>query len=350
MTSTNRAAVLFAQDDLRVVDDYPMPELAPTDVLVRIKAVGICGSDVHYWTHGRIGDFVVTSPMVIGHESAGVVAAVGEQVDGLAKGDRVALEPGVPCRRCSHCKRGTYNLCAEMKFFATPPVHGSLATFVRHPADFCFKLPDAVSLEEGAMCEPLSVGVHACRRGGVAAGSTLLILGAGPIGLVCLLVAKAFGVLRVFVTDVSDERLAMASKLGAAGVFNAAGVEAEEMAARVREANGGERVDVSIDCCGVESAMKTGIHATQSGGTVVMVGLHDPVMKLPMFNLGTREVDLKGIFRYRDTYPTCISLLESGLVDVKPLITHRFALDELLEAFTVAKEGRDGALKVMFNV
>ena len=191
------------------------------DVLIRMQEVGICGSDVHYWTKGCIGDFVVKAPMVLGHEASGIVHEVGECVTHLKKGistiikneygirscdlfyytgDRVAIEPGVPCSLCDFCKNGQYNLCGDVFFCATPPDHGNLCRFYTHAADFCYKLPDHVSLEEGALLEPLSVGVHACRRAGVAIGKTVLICGAGPIGLVCLLTAKAMGASSVLIT------------------------------------------------------------------------------------------------------------------------------------------------------
>uniref|UniRef100_A0A804LUI7 Alcohol dehydrogenase-like N-terminal domain-containing protein n=1 Tax=Zea mays TaxID=4577 RepID=A0A804LUI7_MAIZE len=188
----NMAAWLVAKNTLKIMP-FKLPPVGPYDVRVRMKAVGICGSDVHYLREMRIAHFVVKEPMVIGHECAGVVEEVGAGVMHLSVGDRVALEPGVSCWRCRHCKGGRYNLCEDMKFFATPPVHGSLANQVVHPADLCFKLPDGVSLEEGAMCEPLSVGVHACRRAGVGPETGVLVVGAGPIGLVSLLAARAFG-------------------------------------------------------------------------------------------------------------------------------------------------------------
>ena len=189
MAESNRAAVLHAVNDLRI-DDVPVSTPGPNEVLLAIRSVGICGSDVHYWEHGRIGRFVVESPMILGHESAGVVEEVGPGVTNLSPGDRVAIEPGVPCRVCSFCKSGRYNLCPDVQFLATPPVNGSMARYMTHAADFCNKLPDHVSLDEGAMLEPLSVGIHACRRGEVGMGSRVLITGAGPIGLVTLLAAS----------------------------------------------------------------------------------------------------------------------------------------------------------------
>jgi L-iditol 2-dehydrogenase len=351
-----KAAVLFTEKDMRLVSDRARPANPGIgQVLVRMTRVGICGSDVEYWQHGRIGDFVLRAPMVIGHESAGVVVAVGPGVLGLSLGDRVALEPGVPCRACDQCRTGVYNLCPRMQFFATPPVDGSLCDLVLHPADFCFKLPDTVSDDGGAMCEPLSVGVHACERANVGAGSTVLVLGAGPIGLVCMLVARAIGARRVVMTDVRPERLAFALTVGASATVLVSRNEAENIAA-VKAAVGGDNADAlfdsAIECSGFESSMRTALAATRSGGTVCCVGLHDPVMNLPLMDANVREVDIRGIFRYRNTYRKCIALLETGNIDIKPLITHRFKFDSqenLIAGFEMARTGKD-AIKVMFSL
>eukprot|EP00752_Nemacystus_decipiens_P001576 g1537.t1 len=354
--SDNMAAWLHGVDDLRVephATDINKP-LGPNDVRVRVGAVGICGSDVHYLKHMRCADFVVKEPMVIGHEAAGVVAEIGSAVRNLACGDRVALEPGVPCRICEHCKTGRYNLCERMEFHATPPVHGSLARFVTHPSDFCFRLPAGMTLEEGAMCEPVSVGVHACRRAGVAPGQKVAILGAGPIGLVSMMVAKAFGAAELVVTDVSDERLKVAKDLGAGLTVNVKGLTPEEAAAKI-VGDAGCRPDACVDCCGFESSVATALAAAKSGGKVCLVGMGHNIMSLPVTASAAREVDVVGVFRYRDAYPTAIHLVGSGAVDVQPLITHRFSLAQdfssktINEGFRVSAGGGD-AIKVMFDL
>ncbi|CAM9293117.1 unnamed protein product [Pylaiella littoralis] len=347
---------LYGVDDLRVEPHPTQVEkpLGPNDVRVRVGAVGICGSDVHYLKHMRCADFVVEKPMVIGHEAAGVVAEVGSAVRELACGDHVALEPGVPCRTCGHCKTGRYNLCEGMEFHATPPVHGSLARFVTHPSDFCFKLPPGMTLEEGAMCEPVSVGVHACRRAGVEPGQKVAVLGAGPIGLVSMMVAKAFGAAAVVITDVSDERLKVAKDLGADVVVNVKGLSPADAAAGV-VGEGGRRPDACVDCCGFESSVATALAAAKSGGKVCLVGMGHNMMNLPVTGSAAREVDLVGVFRYRDAYPTAIHLVGSGAIDVQPLITHRFSLAEdfsseaINEGFRVSAGGGD-AIKVMFDL
>jgi len=329
--------------------DVPNPK--DDEVLLKMDSVGICGSDVHYWTHGSIGDFIVKAPMVLGHEAAGIVEKCGKNVTHLKPGDRVAIEPGVACRKCDYCKTGKYNLCPEMKFCATPPYHGNLCRYYAQDADFCFKLPDNVSLEEGALMEPLSVGVHACRRAGVCLGKTVLICGAGPIGLVNLLTAMAMGASEVVITDISEHRLEVARKMGASATFfvqrgSSAEDNAEAIAKLFRD---GRQPDITIECSGAESSICTGILATRSGGCLVLVGLGPAKVQIPIVNAACREVDIRGIFRYANCYPAAIEMVASGKVDVKPLITHRFKLEETLAAFETAKTGAGNAIKVMIK-
>lgn len=224
-----------------------------------MDCVGICGSDVHYLANGRIGDFIVTKPMVIGHEAAGVVAKVGAKVKNVKVGDRCAIEPGVPCYICDFCKTGNYNLCPEMKFCATPPYDGNLTRYYKHAADFCFKLPDHVTMEEGALLEPLSVGVHACRRAGIGLGSNVLILGAGPIGLVTLLVAQSMGASKIMITDLVQQRLDVAKELGATYTLLMKRDESAEAVAKQIENIMGVMPDKTVECCGAETTTRLGI-------------------------------------------------------------------------------------------
>lgn len=341
-----KAAVLHKTRDLRL-EDVPTPRYGPDDVLVKIGSVGICGSDVHYLKTGRIGDFVVEKPMILGHEVAGVVAEVGANVTTLKVGDRVALEPGVPCRRCEACKTGRYNLCPDVRFFATPPINGALSDFAVSPADFAYKIPDTLSLDAAALIEPLSVGIHACRRGNLMAGQSVLIAGAGPIGLTSLMAAKASGATEIFISDVREHRLELARKLGATHAFDAR----EDAAKLVRDATNGRGVDLAIECAGAEAAFVSCLEAAKSGGTIVVVGLgEDSTYRVPMVELAVKELDLKGIFRYVYTYPAAINLLASGAVDVEAMITHHFPLAEVLRGFEYAEQGTDGAVKVMIDV
>eukprot|EP01117_Protostelium_nocturnum_P007526 TRINITY_DN2697_c0_g1_i1.p1 TRINITY_DN2697_c0_g1~~TRINITY_DN2697_c0_g1_i1.p1 ORF type:complete len:349 (-),score=63.15 TRINITY_DN2697_c0_g1_i1:124-1170(-) len=341
---TNRAAVLKSINNL-VLEDIEMPVPKPHEVLVSMKSIGICGSDVHYWVEGRIGDFILNAPMVVGHESAGLVVEVGSEVTHLKPGDRVTLEPGVPCSRCNYCRTGKYNLCKDMQFMATPPVHGSIANFIVHDASFCFKLEDHVSYEEGAMCEPLAVGIHACNRANVQIGHRVLVMGAGPIGLVSMLAAKAAGATKVTLVDLKEERLSVGREMGADGTILAT----ENVLAEI-ERRGLGPIDVTIECSGAQPAVKTALHCTRSGGVVVLVGVGQREITLPLVDALVREVDIRGVFRYANCYPKALALITSGKIDVKPLITHRFQIEDVVKAFETSRDMRDGAIKVMVNV
>ncbi|CAH3121192.1 unnamed protein product [Pocillopora meandrina] len=347
VTKGNLSAVLRKVDDLSL-EERPIPQPGKGEVQIQMHAVGICGSDVHYWKKGRIGDFILTAPMVLGHESSGVVSAVGEGVTHLKVGDRVAIEPGAGCRQCSFCKEGRYNLCPDMKFAATPPIDGSLCRYYVHAADFCFKLPDHVSFEEGALLEPLSVAVHACRRAGISIGSNVLVCGAGPIGLVNLMTAKACGASKVAITDIDEGRLNKAKELGADYIFKIdPSKDSRDIAKEIENSLGA--ADQTIECTGAESSFHTAIYATKSGGTLVVVGMGKPVVQFPIVDALVREVDIRGIFRYTNCYPAALALVASGKVDAKPLITHHFKLEQSLDAFETSRTGAGGAIKVMIH-
>nr|XP_014343690.1 PREDICTED: sorbitol dehydrogenase isoform X2 [Latimeria chalumnae] len=296
---SNLAVVVHAAGDLRV-EFRPVPEPGPNEVLLRIHSVGICGSDVHYWLHGRIGDFVVKKPMVLGHEASGTVVKLGPAVTHLKPGDRVAIEPGVPRETDEFCKTGRYNLSPTIFFCATPPDDGNLCRYYVHNANFCYKLPDNVTFEEGALIEPLSVGIHACRRAGVTLGSQVLICGAGPIGLVSLIVAKGMGASQVVVTDLSASRLEKAKELGADFTLEITNETSEKLAQKVSDLLGC-MPEITMECTGAESSIQTGIYATRSGGTLVLIGLGPAMLKVPIVNALVREVDIRGIFRYCNT-------------------------------------------------
>lgn len=346
MPDVNLSAVLYKAGDLRL-EERPVPEPRHGEVQIAVHSVGICGSDVHYLTKGAIGDFIVNAPMLLGHESSGTVTKLGEGVTNLKVGDRVAIEPGVPCRLCEFCKTGRYNLCPHIEFLATPPYNGDLARYHVHAADFCYKLPDNVSFEEGALLEPLSVGVHACQRAGVTVGRNVLICGAGPIGLVSLLTAKAMGAARVIVIDIIASRLEFAKQLGADVIMTVELSSEPRANASVITKLLGCQPDVTIECSGAESCLQTAVYATKSGGVTMLVGLGPAEVRFPAVNAAMREVDIRGVFRYANCYPTALSMVASGTVNVKPLVTHHFKLEQSLEAFEVARTGAGGAVKVM---
>lgn len=281
--------------------------------------------------------------MILGHEASGVVRLVGENVSNLEEGDRVAIEPGVPCSGCTYCKSGRYNLCPHIKFAATPPVDGSLAHFIVHPARFLYKLPPMISFDEAALFEPLSVGIHACRRGHVRLSSTVLVTGAGPIGLMCMIVAKASGASQVSIMDIDSDRLQVAKELGADRVI-LSHVEGDP-----KVCVEGIEADVCIEATGVESAIKACVHGAKRGGVVVLVGMGRSEISLPMLEIGIREIELRGIFRYCNTYPAALDLVNSGKVNLKRLVTHRFKIFDAFEAFEAARNRASKAIKVIID-
>ncbi|ORZ16577.1 sorbitol dehydrogenase-2 [Absidia repens] len=351
VNGTNRCVVLNKPLDI-AFENRPVPEIGHGDVLVNIKATGICGSDVHYWLKGGVGSFIVKKPMVLGHESAGIIAAVGPGVTNLKVGDRVALEPGVACRMCEQCKQGRYNLCPEMVFAATPPYDGTLCNYYRHAADFCYKLPDHVTLEEGALIEPLSVGIHAARRSQIRSGHRVFIFGAGPVGLLTAAAAKAAGASHITIADITPSRLEFAKTYCTNSQVLLERPEQGEpnieysrrTAAKILETE--QLSDVVIDCTGAETCVQTAVLLTKNGGSVVLVGMGAAVQSLPIADISAREVDIKGIFRYCNTYPMAVEMLASGAIDVKPLITHSYSLEDSVKAFEHARDGTDNAIKI----
>ncbi|XP_075220676.1 sorbitol dehydrogenase-like isoform X2 [Lycorma delicatula] len=311
--------------------------------------VGICGSDVHYYVHGHCGEYVVKDPMIIGHEASGIVHKVGSKVTTLKPGDRVAIEPGVSCKSCKFCKEGRYNLCPEMAFCATPPIHGNLQQYYCHSADFCFKLPDNMSLEEGALLEPLAVGVHSCKRGGVTLGSTVLITGGGPIGLVTCVVAKAMGASKVLITGARDHGLLLAKKLGADFTLKVNKTEDTTTLSKKIIDTLGQRPDITIDCGGTEATLSLGMEVTEWGGVLVVVGFAAEKVTTALIPALAREIDLRGVFRYANDYPLAMSMVATGKVNVKQLITHNFNIEQTVDAFDTAHERRGNPVKIMIH-
>lgn len=319
--------------------EAPMPVMGPDDVTIKIQSVGVCGSDLHYYSKGSIGDFVVKFPFVLGHEAAGVVTEVGQNVKALKPGDRVCMEPGIPCMKCEECLTGHYNLCKDVKFWATPPYDGVLSEYVTHPAAFTFKIPDNMSFTEGALVEPLAIGLHACNTGGVKLGHTVAIVGAGCIGLVTLLAARAYGATRVIVGDVLDKRLDKARELGAIPV----NTKENDLAQKVMELTGGRGADVCIDCAGFTPTVDSCLSAAKPAGMVIIVGMgEDRVNGFNTSIMSTKELTVKSIFRYRNLYPTAINAIADGRIDVGAIVSHRFSFDDTINAFaTCTKDIRN---------
>ncbi|CAI7678541.1 hypothetical protein N7533_003881 [Penicillium manginii] len=320
------------------------------DVIVRIVATGLCGSDVHYWQHGRIGQYIVEKPIILGHESSGIVVKCGEQVTDLAVGDRVMLEPGFACNICHYCRGGRYNLCESMRFAATPPYDGTLAKYYRAPSECCYKLPPHISLRDGSMIEPLSVAVHSCRLAGSLQEKSVAVFGAGPVGLLCSAVARAFGASTVVAIDVVDSRLASALKHGATNAYKMNAESPESNAKELLDSIGLKYgFDVVLDATGAEPCLSCGIHALTRGGTFVQVGLGNPNPSLPVGQICDKEAVFKGSFRYGPgDFKLAIDLLNSRRVKLDGLVTHEFSFEQAEDAFKNVV-GRAGIKSVIYG-
>ena len=326
--------------------DIPQPK--DDEVLVKLEYVGICGSDLHYYESGAIGDYVVKPPFVLGHEPGGTVVEVGKNVTHLKVGDRVALEPGKTCGHCEFCRTGRYNLCPDVVFFATPPVDGVFQEYVAHEAGLCFKLPDNVSTMEGALIEPLAVGFHAARQGGAQAGQTAVVTGAGCIGLVSMMALKAMGVSKVYSVDVMDKRLDKALELGADGVINGS---KEDAVKKVLELTGGMGCDLVIETAGTEITTRQAVQMTKKGATIVLVGYSKTgEIKMPISLALDKELTFKTVFRYRHIYPMAIDAVASGKVNLKGIVTNEFALDDIQEAMDQSVNNKADIVKAVVKI
>lgn len=329
---SNLAAVMPELGRIEI-QDVGEPEPGPRDAVVRIEAVGVCGSDAAYFTVGAIGDWVVDGPIVLGHECAGTVVRIGDEVTAVAVGDRVAIEPGRPCRDCDECMAGRYHLCPDLVFFATPPHDGSLVQRMAIDERQLFALPGGMSFEEGALCEPLSVGIWACRRARLEPGDRVLVTGAGPVGLLAAQVARAFGAGAVTVADVSEFRLEMARGLG---------LDTE------RVGDGDSRdFDVLLECSGAPTALADGLWRLRANGRAAMVGMPKQDVGLALSRLNVNELTISLVNRYAHTWPTAIELVSSGRVDVASLVTHRFRLEKTADAIMLSKNVPDSVKAVI---
>ncbi|KAK4938323.1 hypothetical protein LTR10_021207 [Elasticomyces elasticus] len=327
----------------------PIPKPGPRQCLIHVRATGICGSDVHFWKKGHIGDMVVVGENGLGHESAGVVIDTGEGVTRFKKGDRVALECGIPCSKptCYYCRTGQYNACPDVVFFSTPPHHGTLRRYHVHPEDWLHPLPDELNFEEGSLLEPLSVALAGIDRSGVRLGDPVLICGAGPIGLVTLLAAHAAGANPIVIVDLDENRLKIAKSLLARVRTIRVDVEmsGKDVGEQVKAALGKE-AKLAFECTGAESSVQSAIYSCRFGGMVFVIGCGKDFQTIPFSYMSAREIDLKFQYRYHDTYPKAIDLVSAGLIDLKPLVTHRYSLENGEEAFKTASNPATKAIKV----
>ncbi len=347
MKGTMKTAVMLGIGKMGF-EEREIPQVKEDEVLVKLEYVGICGSDLHYYESGAIGDYVVKPPFVLGHEPGGTVVEVGRNVKHLKAGDRVALEPGKTCGHCEFCKTGRYNLCPDVVFFATPPVDGVFQEYVAHEADLCFKLPDNVSTMEGALIEPLAVGFHAAMQGGARAGQTAVVMGAGCIGLVTMMALKAMGVTKVYTVDIMEKRLQKALELGADAVINAGQADAVE---EVRKLTDGKGCDLVIETAGTQATTVQAIRMTKKGAVIVLVGYSKSgEMTLPMSLALDKELTFKTVFRYRHIYPMAIDAVAAGKVNLKGIVTDIFTLDEIQKAMDHSVNNKADIVKAVVRI
>lgn len=347
MGNMMHAAVLYGKKDLRF-EEYEMPVPERDEVLIKITSNGLCGSDIHFFEDGKLGPFIVDDPYIPGHEAAGFIVEKGQDVpDQFQEGDRVVIEPGIPCRRCKFCKTERYNLCQNVRFLSAPPVNGTFAEYVAVPFDYIHPLPDFVSNEMGALIEPASVAVHAFARLNIQAGNSLTILGAGPIGLITLITARAYGLSEIFIVDMAENRLAAAGKLGAQAVINAGDGRAVE---KILDLTKGMGTRYVIDTTGSSRACAAAPDIAEIGGKIALVGWPEKSrFEYPVEKIIEKELDIVGINRYANTFPKVISMIASGQLDLSPIISHRFSFSEVCKAFEYASENKLSTLKVIIN-
>ncbi len=338
-----RALVLERQHELALRDiDLPQ-DVGPGEVKIAIHTVGVCGSDVHYYTHRRIGPFVVNHPMVLGHEASGTIVEVGEGVRHLKAGDRVCMEPGIPDPTSKASRLGMYNIDPSVRFWATPPIHGVLTPYVVHPADFTFRLPDNVSFAEGAMIEPFAVGMQAAAKARITPGDTAVVIGAGPIGTMVAIAALAGGCARVIVADLAQPKLDIAARYQGVIPVN---IRTTNLVHEVRRLTDEWGADLVFECSGSPKAWETILDLPCPGGRIVAVGLPVDPVPIDISTASTREIGIETVFRYAHQYERSIALMASGKVDLKPLISETFDFKDSVKAFERAAEGRPADVKL----
>ncbi|MDR2946591.1 MAG: NAD(P)-dependent alcohol dehydrogenase [Candidatus Adiutrix sp.] len=342
-----KALVLEKQGEITLRDMPLTKPMTADSVRIKVKNVGVCGSDVHYYTHGRIGHYVVNEPMILGHEAAGVVVEVGANVRNLKAGDRVCMEPGIPNDKSRTSKLGLYNLDPEVSFWATPPVHGCLIEEVVHPAEYAFKLPDNVSLAEGAMIEPLAIGLQAAKKARIVPGDVGVVIGAGTIGIMCALSLMAGGCSRVFIIDAKREKLDIAASYDGLTPID---VTREDPVKVVRDATGGWGAEVVVEATGAAAVYPGFVEYSCPGGKAVLVGIPiDPVL-FDVAAIQAKELDIASVFRYANIYPRALELVASGKIDVKRLISKVYPFEQAVEAFKDAAKLEPNIVKIQIEL
>jgi len=342
-----KAAILTGLREMKI-EERPDPKPGRGEVLIRVRAVGVCGSDVHYYWSGGIGIHKVEYPMILGHEGVGEIVEVGEGVTSLQVGQRVAIEPGKACGKCRWCREGRYNLCVDMTFMGTPPVDGCFCEYVAWPQEFVFPLPDNVSYEEASLLEPLAVGVYSTDMAGVRMGESVAVLGCATIGLITLMCARRAGAGLCLVSDRIPERLELARRLGADVAVN---FEERNFADEVKNHTDGEGADIVFEAAGHPSSFLQTVELVRKAGRIILIGIcREDVINFDFGMARRKEVTIKSVRRYRHVFPRAISLLASGTFDVKPIITHQFDIERINEAFELVHDCKDGVVKAVIRI
>jgi D-xylulose reductase len=342
-----KALVLERKGELSLRDIELPSKVGPTDVKIAIHTVGVCGSDVHYYTHGAIGAFVVREPMVLGHEAAGTVIEVGSNVRTLRVGDRVCMEPGIPNMESRASKLGIYNVDPDVRFWATPPIHGVLTPEVVHPAAFTYKLPDNVSFAEGAMIEPFAVGMQAATRARITPGDVAVVIGCGPIGIMTAIAALAGGCSRVIIADLSAPKLNIAAQYAGITPVN---ITQTSLRDAVMNATDGWGADVVFEASGSPKAYQGIFDLMRPGGALVLVGLPIEPVDFDIPASIFKEARIETVFRYANNFDRAINLIASGKVDLKSLITDTFDFSESIAAFERAAKGLPEDVKLQIRL
>ena len=341
------ALVLERKGELSLRDVPLDLTVGPHDVRIEVHTVGVCGSDVHYYTHGKIGPFVVNAPMVLGHEASGTVVEIGAEVSHLKVGDRVCMEPGIPNPASRAAKLGIYNVDPDVTFWATPPVHGCLTPHVVHPAAYTYRLPDNVSFAEGAMVEPFAIGMQAALRARIQPGDVGMVLGAGPIGMMTALAALAGGCAKVLVADLAQPKLDI---IGAYPGIETVNIRQTSAAKAIGAATEGWGADVVFECSGAAPAVLGLPLLARPGGAVVLVGMPVDPVPLDIVGLQAKELRVETVFRYANVYDRAIALIGAGKVDLKPLISASLPFADSVAAFDRAAEGRESDVKIQIEM
>lgn len=347
MEGTMKTAVMTAVRQIEI-QTRNIPQPGPGEVLVQVEYVGVCGSDLHFYEHGAIGDVVVHPPFVLGHEVGGTVVELGTGVDTLKPGDRVALEPGRTCGHCEFCRTGRYNLCPDVVFYSTPPYDGAFQEYVIHEAGLCFKIPDQMDTMEAALIEPLAVGFHASAQGGAHVGMTAAVMGAGCIGLVSMMALRAMGVTKVIAVDIMEKRLQKALELGATDIINGKETDAAEELLRLTDGKG---TDLVIETAGTEITTRQAIQCAKKGSVIVLVGYSATgEMTLPLSAVLDKELTIKTCYRYRHIYPMAIDAVASGNVKLKEIVSDVFPLDDIQNAMERSIHNKADIVKSVIRV